>query len=134
MSRTVAEWIGKNDDSAVPDRVRDRVLKKFDHRCAGCGVAITDRRWTCDHVKALINGGENRESNMQPLGDRCCNKAKNRADVAEKAAVYRTRRAYLIRRKPKGRPMPGTIASGVKKKIDGTVIDRRTGKPLGRRA
>lgn len=121
MSRTVKEWIGKTDDTPVPPRVRLRVFEKFHKHCASCGLSLQGKRWTCDHVKALINGGENRESNLQPLGDLCCNKDKNKSDVAEKSAVYGKKLFNAGIRKNKGRPMPGTRASGLRKRMDGRV-------------
>ena len=72
MSRAVEEWIGKTDNSAIPPRVKDRILKAQDGCCKGCGrefTAIT--RPAFDHIRALINGGENREGNLQALCDLC---------------------------------------------------------------
>lgn len=121
MARSTKEWIGKSDDSAVPDRVRLRVLDRYNKTCAGCGMPLIGQPWTCDHIVALINAGENRERNLQPLGDKCCNKKKNADDVAQKSATYQTRRAHYLKRKPKGRPMPGTRASGLRKRMSGVV-------------
>lgn len=85
MSRSVEEWIGKTDDAVPPPRVRLRVLGRFNGRCAECGREIPDGEvWTCDHTDALINGGENRESNLRPLC-KPCTPAKDRADVAIKS-------------------------------------------------
>uniref|UniRef100_UPI003F71FFF0 HNH endonuclease n=1 Tax=Shinella sp. TaxID=1870904 RepID=UPI003F71FFF0 len=65
MARTVAEWIGKTDDHRAPKKVRDRIIER-DNRCHLCGQPIqTAQRWDLDHVQALINGGENRESNLR---------------------------------------------------------------------
>lgn len=88
MARTVSEWIGKNDDTAVPPHVRLRVFLRADGKCAECGLKIPGKRWICDHRIALINGGENRESNLGPIHE-ACDKTKTAADVAEKATVYR---------------------------------------------
>jgi 5-methylcytosine-specific restriction enzyme A len=97
--RSVPEWIGRNDDQPVPMRVRLRVFEKFGKACAGCGLSLLGKRWTCDHAVALINGGENRENNLRPLGDACCNPDKNRADVAQKSQAYASRsRHYGIRK------------------------------------
>jgi 5-methylcytosine-specific restriction endonuclease McrA len=41
-----------------------------------------------DHVSALINGGQHRESNIQLLCS-ACHKVKTKADVAEKSDAYR---------------------------------------------
>lgn len=121
MSRTVPEWVGKTDDEAVPPRVRLRVLLTFNRVCNKCYRVIRPGvEWTCDHKIALINGGENRERNLQPL---CgwCNPLKNAADVAEKSKVYDRKLNHSGIRKAKGRPLPGTRASGVRRRMDGTV-------------
>lgn len=115
MARSVAEWIGKTDDSVPPPRVRDRVLRKHEGRCANCGNKITGT-FTCDHIKALINGGENRETNLQPLC-RVCTPIKDRADVAEKSRVYEKRKAHFGLKQPKGRPIPGSRRSGWKVRL-----------------
>lgn len=126
MARATKEWIGATDDSAVPPRVRLRVLERFDGRCdlggIGCGrqIAAGDK-WCCDHIKALINGGENRERNLHPLCE-WCTPIKDAADVAEKSYTAARRKSHAgIKRKPKGRPMAGTKASGIRRRMDGSV-------------
>lgn len=124
MARTVTEWRGRTDDTPVPPRVRLRVLERFDRRCdptLGCGRPIRPGdRWTCDHVEALINGGENRERNLHPLCE-WCEPPKTAADVREKSRNYRARLRHAgIRLKPIGRPLPGTTASGWRHRMDGT--------------
>ncbi|MDE2472825.1 MAG: HNH endonuclease [Bradyrhizobium sp.] len=122
MSRSVAEWIGKNDDAVPPPRVRLRVFEKFNQHCAGCGLPLIGKRWTCDHIKALINDGENRESNLQPLGDACCNPKKNAADMALKSKSYRVRRRHAGVRP---RSSFQTNRDGpFKKKMSGEVVRR----------
>lgn len=124
MPRSTPEWIGKTDDAAVPPRVRLRVLEKNNRCCKGCGQSLHGRPWTCDHIIALVNGGENRETNLQPLGTRCCNPAKNRSDVAEKSKSYDKRLANAGIKRAKGRPIMGSKASGWRKRMDGTVERR----------
>lgn len=92
--RKLQEWIGKNDDQPVPDRVRLRVLERFGNRCdpregsGGCGRPIrSGERWTCDHKIAIINGGANRENNLRPLCS-WCDPSKTASDVAEKSKTY----------------------------------------------
>lgn len=124
MPRTVAEWIGKTDDAPFPPRVRLRILERFDRRCASCGKPIRPgERWTCDHIVALINGGENRESNGQSLC-RACTPEKDAADVAVKSRTADMAKAAYGIKARKGRPMPGSRASGWKRKMDGTTIRR----------
>ena len=83
--------------------------------CQSCGHPLSrQRRLNIDHKIALINGGENRENNLQPLC-RNCHGDKTAADVREKSLIYRKRVRAAGLRKPKGRPMPGTKASGIRK-------------------
>lgn len=90
MARSVAEWIGRTPDSAVPPRVRLRIFLRYDGRCqCGCNRPIRPgEAWECEDTIALINGGERRESNLKPWlkGHQ---KEKTAADVAEKSRVYR---------------------------------------------
>lgn len=123
MSRTLPEWIGKTDDQVPPARVRLRVFDREKGICHKCGKPILiGERWTLEHLKALINGGENREAN---LGLTCCNclPAKNAADVAEKSAVYKSRAKHLGLKKS-SRPIPGSRTSKWKKKLNGDVVRR----------
>lgn len=124
MSRTVPEWIGKTDDQPVPPRVKLRVFEKFGKACAGCGLSLLGKRWTCDHAKALINGGENRETNLQPLGDDCCNPKKNKADVGEKSKNYDRRSKHYGVKSNQRSQWPCGRDSQFKRKIGGEVVRR----------
>ncbi len=112
--RTVTEWIGKTSDTPVPTRVRVRTFERKEGRCHRCKrkIFISDK-WTCEHLTALINGGENRESN---LGVTCgwCLPAKNAEDVAEKSKVYRRKKKHIGIKKPR------TIRAW--RKFDGTPV------------
>jgi hypothetical protein len=122
--RSVDEWIGRTPDEAVPARVRLRVLRRFDDRCACCTRPLPPgTRFTCDHVVALINGGANRESNLQPLCD-WCNPKKNAADVADKSKVADMAKAIYGLKKPKGRPMNGSRNSPWRKRVSGRTERR----------
>jgi 5-methylcytosine-specific restriction enzyme A len=131
MTRSLPEWIGRTDDTPVPPRVRLRVFERFGRCCdpaGGCGRAIRPGdAWTCDHVKAIVNGGANRENNLHPL---CawCDPPKTRSDVKLKSDAYQKGLRHAgIKVAPKGRPLQGTVASGWRKRMDGTV-QRRTWK------
>ena len=123
MPRSVPEWIGKTADTPVPPRVRLRVFERCEGKCGQCTRRVrAGEVWTCEHLVAIINGGENREKN---LGVTCCNclPEKNARDLAIKAFVAKKRKAHLgIRRT--SRPMPGSRSSAFKKCMDGTVVRR----------
>lgn len=123
MPRSTEEWIAKHDDAPIPDRVRMRVWVRSGGRCHCCGrLILVGERWEADHVVALINGGEHRESNLRPILVEH-HKSKTNDDVATKSYTYRIRKKHLGLRKAK-RPMPGSRASGWKKRMDGTVVKR----------
>jgi 5-methylcytosine-specific restriction protein A len=118
MSRTVAEWIGKTDDTAIPPRVKVAVALAFGGRCAKCTRKLIPSHWDCDHVLALINGGQNRQTNLQPLCDDPCHPDKTKRDVATKSKSAR------IRKKNLGIAKPRTITRW--RRFDGSI--REAGK------
>ena len=122
MSREVPEWKGKTDDAAIPPRVRVRVFDRFGGRCHLSGRLIrAGEAWDCDHIIALANGGEHRESNLAPAL-KAPHREKTKADVAEKADVYRKRAKHLGIKRPSR--FLGSRDSKFKKKMDGTVVLR----------
>jgi hypothetical protein len=62
--------------------------------------------------------------------ERCNTHHNNTHDTPLFHKVKRVRQRYIGAKAPKGRPMVGTKASGIKKPFDGHPIDRRTGQPL----
>lgn len=115
-ARSVPEWRGKTPDTAIPTRVRLRVFERCKGRCGQCDRKInaaSGDKWTLEHIQALINGGENRESNLGVTCDWCL-PVKNAADVAEKSNIYRKRSKTLglKAQKPKSRFV---------RKLDGTT-------------
>lgn len=125
MSRTTAFWFGATDDAKAPPRVHIRVFLRYDGRCAcGCNRKISPgEHWQLDHIVAIVNGGSNSEGNLQPLLVEH-HKSKTRTDVADKSATYAKRIKHHGLRKAK-HPMPGSRASGWRKRMDGRV-ERRT--------
>lgn len=121
--RSVDEWIGKDDDTPIPERVRVRIWTRHGGRCHCCGrLILVGEAWDCDHVVALINGGQHRENNLRPILVEHHRK-KTLDDVRAKSYTYRVRKKHLGLKKAK-RPMPGSKASGWKKKMDGSVVKR----------
>lgn len=122
MARSTDEWIGKNDNTPIPARVRVRVFDSAGGCCYICRRKISaGEYWQADHVIALVNGGSNRESNLSPACGNCCYR-KSADDVAEKSKVYKKRSKHLgIRKKSR---FPGSRDSKFKKKITGEVVRR----------
>lgn len=95
MSRSVAPWVGKTDDAAIPPRVRVRVFERCGGRCHRChrkiGPADT---WIIEHLIALENGGQHAEENF---GLTCgwCKPAKDAEDAALKKHGTQVRYRHL---------------------------------------
>jgi 5-methylcytosine-specific restriction endonuclease McrA len=117
MSRSVPEWIGRDDDQRIPDYVKDRVANKAELYCQHCRRQVGGKlRAEFDHETPLILGGQNRESNIQLLCHEC-HRAKTKLDVKLKAKVARARKRHIgIKRRR--RTIPG-------RKFDGTPIPSR---------
>lgn len=102
MSRAVEEWIGKTDDSVPPASVRLRILRRYSFHCyrSGAEIAPNSKGWALDHIKALCNGGENRESNLAPISF-AEHKLKTAEDVAiRKKTDAMTKAAFNIKAAP----------------------------------
>jgi hypothetical protein len=120
--RSVPEWIGATPDTAIPPRVRLRVFEAHGGVCHISGRKIrAGEKWEADHVIAVINGGENRESNLAPaLLDK--HKAKTAADVRQKADVARKRQKHLGIKTESGRKLQSRgFDKTRRKKLNGTV-------------
>jgi 5-methylcytosine-specific restriction protein A len=124
MVRSTKEWIGRTDDSVPPPYIRLRIFRTHDGICHVSGVKIrSGDPWECDHIVALCNGGQNRESNMAPVrvGP---HREKTGADVALRVINDRVMKKSLGIKTTKGRPMPGSKASGIRKRMNGRVEKR----------
>jgi 5-methylcytosine-specific restriction endonuclease McrA len=123
MTRSVEEWIGKTDDQAIPPRVRLRVFERHGGICHLSGRKIMPGdAWDVDHVIALVNGGEHRESNMAPAL-RTEHRKKTARDVAQKAKDRRIRAKHLGIKKPS---RFATARNGkFKQKVGGGIVPRQ---------
>lgn len=112
------EWVGKTPDAKVPDRVKLRVFTAHGGMCHLTGRKIRPGDpWDLDHVLALCNGGEHRESNLAPA-IREAHRAKTAADVAQRAKDDRVRKKHLGIWSPKT-VMPGSKGSKWRKPLNG---------------
>lgn len=73
-----------------------------------------------DHIIEATLGGDNSLENCRVLKRKCHGaKTSERRPELDKSRRIREKTAGL--RKPKGRPLPGTRASGLRKRMDGRV-------------
>jgi 5-methylcytosine-specific restriction protein A len=115
--RSVPEWVGKTDDSAPPPHVRLRIFDRHGGICHLSGFKIMPGdKWELEHIIAICNGGENKESNLAPAIS-SFHKAKTRKDRAIKKKNDRVRKKHLGI-KSKKRSIAG-------RKFDGTPVPSR---------
>jgi 5-methylcytosine-specific restriction enzyme A len=99
--RSVPEWVGKTPDAKVPERVRQRIFKRHDGICHICGGPIQGKAWDADHVKALDDNGEHRESNLAPA-HKPCHLGKTAKENSTRAKAKRIEQKHTGARRPKG--------------------------------
>ena len=129
MTRSVDEWVAKHDDQKVPPRVRQRVFDRHNGICHLTGRKIQPgERWELEHVHALILGGQHRESNMAPALA-AAHKVKTATEMKVKSKIARVRKKHIGIAKPKS----SLSHPNLKRLMDGTVVDRRTGEIVGGR-
>ncbi len=129
MTRSLPEWIGKHDDQKVPDRVRLRIFDRENGICHLTGKKIDPVRdeWDLDHKVSLILGGEHRETNLFPAL-REPHRRKTATEVAVKAKIARTRKKHLGIKQEKA----SGFSKRFKRKMNGDVVDTRTGEVISR--
>lgn len=99
--RSTPEWIGRSNDSPIPDRVKERIAAKAGDCCAQCSRTVGGPlRAEFDHLIALAIGGQNREGNIRLLCHEC-HAAKTKLDVKLKAKAVRIRKRHLGIKKPR---------------------------------
>lgn len=94
-----------------------------------CEADLRNRPFHYDHDDADFFSKDNSIENCAVLCEPCHRQKTKTIDTPK---ISKARRLDKARSKTKrrGAPMPGTRASRFKHKIDGTVIDRRTGRVL----
>lgn len=128
MARTVPEWRGRTDDSMPPDRVKDRIRERQCNCCALTGIELGPGvKVEYDHIVPLWLGGSNTESNLQAV-ESGAHKRKTAAEAKVRGKCNRTRKKHLGITKPKSSLGGGRF----KRKMNGDVIDTRTGEVVSR--
>jgi 5-methylcytosine-specific restriction protein A len=99
MARTNNEWVGKNDDSRPHTAVRRRLLELSGFRCQICGHSVDGKKWEADHITRLMDGGENRETNLQVACIQCHKEKTGQENKSQAKGDRNKNRHYGIKKK-----------------------------------
>lgn len=111
---------------SVSSKERLRLFMLHGGICHLCGVKIDGVRqaWQVEHVIPWALTRDDSDANRQPAHVNC-HKVKTAKDVDDIARAKRREQSYMgARRGPKS-VMPGSKASGWKKRMDGSVVRRK---------
>lgn len=132
MARTAPEWIGKTDDAMPGKLVRKRLRDRHSNCCWQCGGAFGPGNGAhCDHVIPLIDGGENRESNLQMLCPKC-HGAKTSAEAKARKKARDIQERHFEARRPSRLSGPGfrkappqrRASKPIPEKFEGDILSR----------
>lgn len=101
---------------------RREIKARQGEKCAECGKPLVPGHYEFDHTQALEHDGDNALDNWRALCFSPCHKLKTKKDHQARG---KRDRLEVGGRPRKGRPLAGTKASGLRKRMDGTV-ERRT--------
>jgi 5-methylcytosine-specific restriction protein A len=97
--RTIPEWIGRNDDAKIPDRVKLRILRRENYICFLSTTPIRDGdKVEFHHRIALRDGGEHRESNIYPVHRKFHRLETAKQALARAEVDHREKRSFGIRK------------------------------------
>lgn len=88
--------------------------------CHICGGKIVGKLWEVEHVIPLKTGGADDESNMRPA-HKVCHAGKTAVDLGNLAKSKRLEARRHGIRPRRSNPLPGSKASGLRKRMNGTV-------------
>lgn len=122
QGRSVEEWVGSTPDAKIPPRVLLRIFDRANGICHITGRKITPAdKWQAEHIVALADGGEHRESNLAPALEGA-HKVKSSEEAAIRAAVRARRKSHIGARVVPVKPLEGA----------GFPISAKTAKRLAR--
>lgn len=105
---------------------------KLGIRCEGCGLVLGKKTWHVDHTIAdglqIDKSRKLTAEDGKLLGVDCCHAPKTKIDVKVIAKAKRCESNHVGITRPKS----NLSHPYLKKRMDGTVVDRRTGKAVGR--
>jgi 5-methylcytosine-specific restriction enzyme A len=114
----------------IPKPIKLEVFKRAggpdDIQCEGCGLSLRGKRFAYDHqIPEWMRTAPRSErtiiaADVKLLGEKCCHAPKTAKEASDRAHGNRIiEKSAGIKRKTS--TIPGTRASGLRKRMDGTV-------------
>lgn len=123
------------DRPRLSDRERMRLFRLHNRTCHICALPIDGltQRWEIEHVitRWAIGAAADTDENMRPAHV-SCHKGKTKVEATARAKAVRRETKNAGAHRSKWGPIPGSRGSRWKRKMDGTVVDRITGKEMKR--
>jgi 5-methylcytosine-specific restriction protein A len=120
----VIEDLGTTPRKPLTPTQRLKLFEDHKGKCGICGLKIqAGEKWIDEHLRALGLAGSNDMENRAPAHVKCA-ADKTKQDVSDIARAKRRKMRHLGIKKPSS-----FQTSRFKKRMDGTVIDKRTGEP-----
>lgn len=104
--RAVPEWIASHPDQDIPKRVKLRLFDRHGGKCAITGRKLAAGEFDFDHIKRLRDGGQHRESNLQPVY-RPVHREKSAQETSDGAKADRMKAKHLGLWGKPARPLQG---------------------------
>lgn len=127
MPFVALEDVGTTQRRSLSGRRRLQAWERTGGTCVICGQRIDGvrERWIVEHIRALELGGADDLANMGPAHE-ACGREKTRDDHARAAEAKRQKIRHLGAVVGPARPLPGSRACALKRKVNGTVVLRET--------
>lgn len=124
MPYVVREDVGTTKRRSLSGHSRLKAWERTGGICVVCDQPIDGvrERWIVEHIRALELGGADDIENMGPAHD-TCGREKTREDHARSARAKRQKIRHLGAAVAV-KPLTGSRASRLKRKVDGTVVRR----------
>jgi len=106
-----------------PAKVRVAAFQRANGSCEACTAKLMPGKIAYDHILPDQLGGEPTLENCACICSACHTAKTSRQDVPSIAKAKRVQQKHLLR-KTSSRPLPGSKASGIRKRMDGTVERR----------
>lgn len=107
-----------------PSKVRIAAFDRAKGRCEVCSAHLFVGKYQYDHIIPTAVGGPPTLENCRVACTSCHGTKTAKVDVPAIAKTARTKAKHIGAKTAKGRPLPGTKASGLRKKMSGEVQRR----------